>query len=129
MDTETYAPDRHYRMPGKSAHPDATPANTHDSVDGIPSGKLLNVRRKANHEIGESYPDAHYAEQPAGMFSTEEPDAAIIAHPYQLTDCQFVIANTVVPGKNLHNQSKTEQRPTEPTHEPSSASCPDGMPQ
>ena len=108
MDRETYVPDRQYWMPGKSAHPDATPANTHDSTDGIPSGILLNVRRKVNHEIGESYPDAHYVEQPAGTLPTEEPNAATTAPPYQSTDCQFVVANTVVLEKERHNQSKTE---------------------
>ena len=134
MDTETsqhreMAPDRQYMMPGKSERPDAIPANKHDSADEKLSGILPNVRRKVNHEIGESYFDVHYVEQPAETLPMEELDAAITTPPYLSTDCQSVIANTVVPEKDRRNQSKSESLPTIPIHEPSPESCPDGMPQ
>ena len=84
-------------IPGKSEHHDTIPANKHDSADEILSGILPNVWHKVNHDIGESYPDAHYVEQPAETLPMEELDAAITAPPYLSIDCQSVIANTVVP--------------------------------
>ena len=86
MDTETYVPDKQYMMPGKTEHCDAIPTNTHDSADDIRSWTLPNVQRKVNHEIGESYPDAHGEEQPAETLPTEELNAAITSPPYPPTD-------------------------------------------
>ena len=75
-------PDKQYMMPGKTEHRDAIPANKQYSVDDILSGTLPNVRRKVNHEIGESYPDAHGEEQPAETLPMEELDAAITSLLY-----------------------------------------------
>ena len=127
MDTETCELDKQYMMPGKYEHRDAIPTNKHDFADDIPSGTLPNVRRKVNHEIGESYPDAHGEEPPAEMLPTEELNAAITTPPCLPTDCQSVIANTVIPEKVRHNQTRSGSLPTVPTHAQSRESYPDGM--
>ena len=119
MGTETCVPDKQYMMPGKNERLDAIQANKPDSVDDMLSGKLPNVRRKVNHEICKSYLDDPGLVQPAENLTTEERNAAITSLPYPPTDCQSVIANTVVPGKVRHNRTRPESLPTVPTHKQS----------